>query len=291
MDLRALNPYIRYVSNGPANSSWSLTERTIFDYEILYLKAGRLLVTVEDRQYDGIPGDIFLFKPGVRHSIRSVSDLPVQQPHVHFDLFDLPDSPEVRISFQMPELMSEKEISWFRRDVVSEAPFSLPDRFQLRSTLPFETILFAMIHEFEQKLPFYETTMKGLFTELWTYLLRENHWAQHPNLFSNMDELKLVKDYLDIHYTKDVNLDVLSKISNISKFHLIHVFKKAYGMTPMKYHQFMRIKKAKEVIQYTREPLKEIAVKYGFQTIHSFSRAFRQIEGVPPTYYRRKSVL
>ncbi|MCQ6557165.1 helix-turn-helix domain-containing protein [Paenibacillus mendelii] len=57
-------------------------------------------------------------------------------------------------------------------------------------------------------------------------------------------------------------------------------------MTPIKYHQLIRIEKAKEMIRYSRTPLKEIACLFGYENIHSFSRTFRQVEGVSPSYYR-----
>lgn len=286
MDLHRLSPYIRRAMDSYVPADWRLEERMIFDYELLYVKQGELLITVEGKTYEGKPGDLFLLKPRERHSIRSIGRVPVRQPHVHFDLYYEADSPEVKISFKPIEAMTAVERGWFREDVVSGPPFSLPTHIPLCNPLPFETMLFHLIKEFQAKTPYSDVAAKGLFIQLWVYLLREQHWAHHPEIVSNLRELQLVKSYLEYHCSEDVTLDALSRMSNLSKYYLIGLFKKAFGMTPIKYHQLVRMEKAKEMIQFSRMPLKEIAESVGYSDIHSFSRTFRKVEGVPPSYYR-----
>jgi len=66
------------------------------------------------------------------------------------------------------------------------------------------------------------------------------------------------------------------------------VFKKAFAMTPIYYHRVMRVEKAKELIQFTDTTLTKIIESMGFSSINAFSRTFKMVEGVPPTFYRRK---
>ncbi|MEX2104486.1 MAG: cupin domain-containing protein, partial [Bacilli bacterium] len=72
--LPTLSPYVRIAMESLHQSSLTIHEREIWDYEILYLKEGHLLITVEDKTYEGLPGDIFVFKPRQRHSIYTVGD-------------------------------------------------------------------------------------------------------------------------------------------------------------------------------------------------------------------------
>lgn len=288
MDLNRLSPYIRWAMDSFAPVDWNLEERAIFDYELLYVKEGELLITVEDESYHGKQGDLFLLKPRQRHSIRSIGQTIVRQPHIHFDLFYKQDSPDVKISFKPIEEMSAAELAWFREDVVSAPPFSLQTYIPLRNPLVFEAMLFHLIKEFESKVPYSEFAVKGLFMQLWVYLLKEIHWQKHPQLAANMDDLESVKMYLAYHCDQEVSLEQLSHVAKMSKYYLIGLFKQAYGMTPVKYHQLLRIEKAKEMIQFSNIPLKQIAEKVGYSDIHSFSRTFRKVEGVPPSYYRPK---
>ncbi|UUZ84643.1 AraC family transcriptional regulator [Paenibacillus sp. P26] len=94
--------------------------------------------------------------------------------------------------------------------------------------------------------------------------------------------------YLKHNIDRKVTIDELSKISGISKYYMISLFKQSFGMSPIQYHLLQRIEKAKEMIQFTNDPLMLIAESIGFPDIHSFSKAFKKIDGVNPSFYRKK---
>ena len=142
--------------------------------------------------------------------------------------------------------------------------------------------------EFEAKSPYYETSVKGLFLRLWTYLLRENYWNENSEAYNNLDELMKVKEYINCNTDRDVTLSELSLIFNISKYHLVRLFKKVFSISPIHYHRMIRIEKARKMIQFSSASVSQIAERLGFSCINSLSRTFKQIEGVPPTFYRRK---
>jgi AraC-like DNA-binding protein len=48
------------------------------------------------------------------------------------------------------------------------------------------------------------------------------------------------------------------------------------------------IKAADRLVRFTAIPLTEIAEMCGYQSIHSFSQSFKKVEGVKPSFYRRK---
>jgi AraC-like DNA-binding protein len=283
-----LSPYVRVAWDNYANPPWMIRERVIFDYEILYLKQGKIIVTVNDSVYHGTPGDIFIFKPKEKHSIRLIGDEIVRQPHVHFDLIYEHNSPQVNVSFKPLEEMSEYELTLFREDQLSLAPLQLPNYFHLSNPLPFEKMLFDLIHEFEQKLPFYKINTQGKFIELLVYILREHQWQTVPHVQSNLEQLICIQHYLNRQTEREVTLEELSVKFNISKYYLIRLFKSAFGMSPIQYHQMARIRAAKQMIQFTNTPLTQISHNFGYSSIHSFSRAFKNIEGVAPSFYRNR---
>lgn len=288
MGFEQISPYIRAAYDSILSPGWIISERVIFDYELLYVKDGKAEVTIEDRKFTAVPGDIFLFKPKQPHSIVVSKDKPFHQPHIHFDLYQREDSPKVRINFHRLEDLPPEEHSLFREDVISGTPFNLPNLIKLRNPLSFEKMFFDVIKEYEMKIPFYETNIKGLFIQLLVYLMRENYWNNNPLVYSNLEELIRVQNYLNHNNDREVTLDELARFSNISKYYLIRLFKNAFGMSPIQYHQLVRFERAKELIRFTRLPLTEIAERVGFHSIHSFSRAFKNIVGHPPSYYRRK---
>lgn len=282
-----LSPYIRVAMDSRVPSQWHLQERVLFDYELLYVKEGRVKVTIEDQTYEGEPGDLFLFRPKQPHSITKIGTGMLRQPHLHFDLIFKEDSPDVKVSFKPLEEISEEEMVWFREDVLDSNSLKIASHLRLRNPIIIENMLFEIINEFQMKLPYYETNVKGMFIQLFIHLLRENYWNQNPHLVTNMDELVKIRNYLKHHIDQKVTVDELVDISGISKFYLIHLFKKTFGMSPIQYHQMLRIEKAKEIILFTTESLTVIAEKFGYSDIQSFSKAFKKIDGVKPSFYRK----
>jgi AraC-like DNA-binding protein len=289
MDLDRLSPYIRIALDHVLAPGWVIRERALFDYELLYVKEGRLRVKLADCEYEGAPGDLFLFKPGQRHELTVLGSAPVRQPHIHFDLLFQPDSPDVKVSFKPPEEMTPQEIAMIREDLCSAPPFDLPTRFRLRNPAAFEGMLLDLIRDYRLGMPFAQTAAKGAFLRLWVYLLREHAWNTNAQLHSNWERLTKVKHFIDHRPERDVTVELLADMAGLSPYYFLRSFSQAFGMSPIKYHLTVRIGKAREMIQFTSLPLTVIAERVGFRGIHSFSRAFKRIDGVAPSFYRGKS--
>jgi len=289
MDMNMLSPYIRVAWDSIVKPPFFISERVLYDYELMYVKEGEVEVTVEEQTFHGIPGDLFLFKPRQPHSIRLLNGKRLRQPHIHFDLFYQPDSPEVKVSFKPLKAMTEEERGSFREDLTPLLDLPLPNHIRLHQPIIIEKLLFDIIHEQERKFPYHDIAAKGLFIQLWIQLLREVHWHRNPHLQSKQELLDRVKQYLSHHTDHEITLDELARLANLSKFYLCRLFKQAYGMTPIQYHVTVRLEKAKQMIQFTDLPISQIAEMLGFQSIYAFSRAFRKLEQVPPSYYRKKN--
>jgi len=289
MNIHQLSPYIRVAMDSVVPSDWHLPERVLFDYELLYVKEGRIRVVIEDEVFYGESGDLFLFRPKQRHSIQKISATSVRQPHLHFDLIYMEDSPDVKVSFKTLSDMKPDEMKWFREDILASLNPPIASYIRLRNPALIEKMIFEIIRELQMKLPYYEITMKGLFLQLFNAVLRENYWNHHPHLVSNIEEMEQLRIHLKHNMDRKISLAELSKMSGISKYYLISLFKQTYGMSPIQYHLLQRIEKAKELIQFTNNSISEIAEHVGFPDIHSFSKAFKKIDGVSPSFYRKKN--
>lgn len=291
MNLRELSPFIRVASDNKIDFPWTLSTRVLFDYELLYIKAGRAQIIIKDQTYEGRPGDILILKPGVPHSIKLISEECFHQPHIHFDFIEGPDSDEVKVSFRDMGFIKEDELKYFREDFTHAFEgITLPDKIRLKNTDTFETMLFDLISEYNSKMPFYELKTKGLFINLWIYLCRELYWEHHKDIFNSMKEIIGMKNYIMARLEGQLCLDELAGEFNMSKYHIIKLFNKLYGTSPIRFHQLQKLNKAKELIQYSDKSLTEIASIMGFKSVHVFSRAFKNALGVPPSFYRSHEV-
>lgn len=286
--LKHLCPYIRLAIDQTLYLPWRLPERIIFDYELVYIKKGRVSITIAERRYEGCEGDIFFFRPGIPHSMTILSEEGLRQPHIHFDLIHRPDSEQVKISFRNRDEMSKEELLQIRQDITIDSPMTLPDVIRLRDKRVFEDMLMELIREYETKLPFSLFSVQGMFLKLWTYLLREHYWENNKKDYDQFPEMLKVRDYIRGNLNQPITLDMLSAYCCISKYHLSRSFSKTFGVSPIHYHQQERIRQAKLLIQFTQKPFTEIAQALGFDSIATFSRAFKKMEGVAPSYYRSK---
>ncbi|MEM9822913.1 MAG: AraC family transcriptional regulator [Bacteroidota bacterium] len=107
--------------------------------------------------------------------------------------------------------------------------------------------------------------------------------------FSNkiqIDTAVNTKKYIDTHFAQAINLDLLAKVQFTSKYHLIRVFKKYYGLTPRQYLINKRIEKAKNILG-TGKTVSETCYEVGFESVGSFSNLFKAKTGIAPSIYRK----
>ncbi|MFS0724260.1 helix-turn-helix domain-containing protein [Paenibacillus sp. 1P07SE] len=284
--MHRLSPYVRVAMNHRLQPGTMIAERMIWDYELLYVKQGTLEIELEHTTYEATAGDVMLFKPGQRHAIRVLGETPVDQPHIHFDLIEQPDSATVPISFRHAREMSHEEKGWFREDLLSGPDMELPWRINLRSITPFEDRLFRIIREYEMQLPFYHARLKGLMLEMLVFLLRDSYTPMPLGADNSIDQLTEIQHYMNTHANREMTLDELAGRFHLSKHRLIQLFKSVYGSTPIHYHQKMRLERGKNMLKFTQLSVQEISDALGFPSIHAFSRAFKNKEGRSPTAYR-----
>ncbi|MEX0288216.1 MAG: hypothetical protein AB3N14_03825, partial [Flavobacteriaceae bacterium] len=55
-----------------------------------------------------------------------------------------------------------------------------------------------------------------------------------------------IRNYIDNNFENALNLDYLSRMRYVSKYHLLRLFKRYYGLTPRQYLIDKRIAKSKE---------------------------------------------
>ncbi len=100
------------------------------------------------------------------------------------------------------------------------------------------------------------------------------------------DIIKDAKNYIDAHFDKDISLDDVSRVVDISPYYFSKVFKEESGMNFVEYLTSVRIAKAKELLEDSDYSMKEICVLCGYTDPNYFSRIFKKNVGVTPTEYK-----
>ena len=286
MDINQISPYVRIALSCLKTEMWKVKERVIFDYELLYVRSGIVRVTIEGEEYLGQKGDIFLFKPRQRHSIEMIPGHYFEQAHIHFDLCYDENSKLIPLSFEPLSKIPEEKRKFFREDLTSMEALNLPSYFRINNYRYFEDLLSSIIREQKERMPYYELTVKGQFTRLLAFLMKEIYYSNQTSFQEKDREIRRIQEYIMNNVYRELTLDELSEQFNISKYYMVRLFKQYIGMTPIHYHQSLRMELVKDRIMETNQSLTSIAEEFGFSSLNAMSRAFKKIEKVAPSHYR-----
>jgi AraC-like DNA-binding protein len=91
---------------------------------------------------------------------------------------------------------------------------------------------------------------------------------------------------MKVHLEEPLDLDALAHIALISKFHLVRVFDEITGTTPRHFLSCLRIQRAKEILLNSSDPITEICLQVGYNSLGSFSKIFNDLVGVGPQEFR-----
>lgn len=94
-----------------------------------------------------------------------------------------------------------------------------------------------------------------------------------------------VRDYIHDNIEEDISIDDLSYVANVSKYHLIRLFRRQFGLTPHKYILNHRINKVREMLKNGMSAT-HVAHEFGFFDISHLNRHFKRAYGVTPTQYQ-----
>ncbi|PTX99751.1 hypothetical protein DB346_18205 [Verrucomicrobia bacterium LW23] len=96
-----------------------------------------------------------------------------------------------------------------------------------------------------------------------------------------------VIDYCRDHFREPIRIKDLAARTGLSREHLTRVFTEKAGQSPAAYLRQRRSRAAAELLRRTSMPLKEIAMRCGFQTERQCRESFQHHYGQAPLAYRK----
>lgn len=95
-----------------------------------------------------------------------------------------------------------------------------------------------------------------------------------------------MKDYIHKHLTDKITVQTVADHVKLNPVYCGSLFSKETGETILNYTNRLRIIRSKELLQYTNDPISQIAADVGIDDLFYFSRVFKKIAGVSPQQYR-----
>lgn len=186
----------------------------------------------------------------------------------------------------------DKEIldeAWRKHVSPATPPPGLVVAFDVRDAL-IENVCEMLVGELAKPNPGSKLVFEGAAMALTAHLLRNcSGKAQLPprdprGLLWKSRERLLKALRAD---TPAVNVRELARIAGLSRFHFIRQFKLAFGVTPMRFVENERMRRAKAMILEGKLSVSEIAMALGYSEHSHFTRRFKAKTGVSPTEFAR----
>ena len=121
-------------------------------------------------------------------------------------------------------------------------------------------------------------------------LLRHGQCRTAPLPAHDDQRLRRVDALMRENLDAPLSLETMAREANVSRFHLLRLFKDAYGETPFRRLTRLRMEEAQRRLRHGRESIAQIALACGYGNPAHFAAAFRRMIGVAPAAWRRASL-
>lgn len=246
-------------------------------FEIYYLLEGRRNYFIQNRTYAVMKGDIVLINVQDIHRTMDSNNTPHERILIYFNK-----------DFISSIINDEKDIALLDCFMGKNKVI----RLNVSEQAFVETLLFRMLDENEKKPEGYLTYQRVLLTELLLFINRHIKRYDKQSIGTNsllQKKMSEVAIYLTENYRSRISLKQVAERFFITPCHLSRSFKKATGFSFIEYVNSIRVKEAQKLLKKTNSSVMRIAELTGFDSQTHFGRVFKNLTGMSPLQYRKRS--
>lgn len=248
-----------------SSPNFIIDRKNFYDYLIMYVISGKLIVEQFDQKHIINPGEAILLSLYHYHKYYSSQKYPCEILWIHFGGI------EKQTLFNLIGSLSKNV-------VICNSPNTIPATLKRclellkNATLGYEHYLSLSIYE--------------LLVEM-SYLFM--YKQDESEMISNATRIVTLTDnFIRNNMNHQITLRMLSLNVQLSQFHYSRLFKKATGISPKQYLIQKKLEMSKYFLLYTNKTLIEIAEELNFSDQAHFSRVFKNEEGICPSNFRKK---
>lgn len=264
--IEKLNIELIYISKAKYEDDWHSTMHSHTFAEMFYVLKGNGIFKIEQSNFNVKENDLVIVNPHVVHTESSNGLNPLEYIVIGIDGLSLvtdntDDSNALQYNIYNYSKYKEEVLSYMNN----------------------------LLYEVQQKDEYYESICQNILEALIFNVKRRAKSPLVPSPTKSINkECAFIKDYLDIHYSSELNLDYLAEVTHMNKYYLIHVFKKVIGTSPIEYLIEKRISIAKMLLETTEYSIEQISGISGFSSQSYFNQTFKKRVGITPSKYRNQ---
>ena len=261
--------YFEYSSNyrfeGESHDFW----------ELVYVDSGTIKVTADDRSYNLSRGQMLFHKPGEFHTLSANGVVA-------------PNLVVISFSCHSPAMV------FFRHRITYAGAIerSLMARIIEESKEAFVTPLndpsTKELKRRNTSLAGVEQMIQAALEELLIRLIRKGDSLPFGSISSKNEHAipnELIQ-YLEQRIDQPLSVEQICRDNMIGRSQLQKMFHQHTGCGVMDYFNRLKIKTARHMIREGHLNFTQIAENLGFQSVHYFSRRFKELTGMSPSDYR-----
>ncbi len=247
------------------------------EMEFLYLEEGRLTFQIEEKRYEMEEGDAIFIPSNLLHTAYARSEKGIFR----------------AVCFAPEYLIQTTEKREFQHYVLpllnsgTDYAVVLKREEWQKQILEILKVMFYKTEELAESV----LLIRGYLLVIWQYLYQyhiSNILGEQEK--NERDErIEEALSYIHLHFTEDIELEMLAKAAHMSEGQFCRSFKKAMGSTPFAYLKRYRILKSCLYLSETDKKISEICGLCGFNNISYYNREFLQIMKTTPSKYRSET--
>lgn len=241
---------------------WKMENDNTHFARLYYIKQGSGFIRTFGKEYQLVPGRIYLVPPRGNLAYGFIDDLEIWWVHFtatvlsQIDLFDY--------------LTYDVEIEPAVADSVEQKMERLIELVQ-------DTSIGSQI------------AGNGLLLEILSLFLKNSTLQLHSEQHDRLDRFIPVVDYIESHLGEKITTETLAEIAHYERSHFSVMFKKLFDIAPIQYINRKRVDGVQLMLQSTSRTLDELADEYGFSDAFHLSKVFKQYTGQSPRDFRKLS--
>ena len=247
------------------------------EIELMRIVSGKLQVKLDSNEYLAKKGDLIFVNPETVHSAFPIGECVYDCIVMRFDMLKIED-----------ESCRHFIDGILGHDIVI-------NEFNSNSSKKFSYAMNYLFDSMDANKPGYKfSVMSSLYDLLgavidncmYTSVSDKKHNPNNKNIL----KLKRVLSFIRNNYDKQITLNEMAKINNMSQKYFCTFFKEMTRKTPVEYLILYRIECAARKLCHSDMSVTEIALSCGFNDLSYFIKTFKNIKGVTPLKFRNKKV-
>lgn len=248
------------------------------ELEIVVIKKGTGLISVDFDKRTVTSGDIIFIRPGQLHSIEQNEAREMEYENIIL-------KPELLISGET-DLCARQFITPLMKGELRCATFLTPT---VSGYPEISDCISHIDHLCEKRPDGYQLAVKGFLFQLFFLLLshRQKKSAASAPETKSLEKIKTILKYVEEHYADHITIDDMAALTFYSKSHFMKFFKAHMGTGFIEYLNDYRLTIAERLLRTSDATVLEIAEKSGFDNLSYFNRIFKRKYGQSPGKQRK----